>query len=281
MTGHRRAWQRTLAGVGVAPLLIMLPSAAGAQLRPLDPLDWRAVAPETRVLAAVGLGAFSDHRASLAGEEGRLLELGNYLLIWRTGRVALEAAGTAVRSLRPDRSFAPPHGDATPGDGSVRRDAGDQRISTIVRLTPEGDPLTGVLRFGTRLPTTDNRVGLERDQTDFFALLGARFVHRGLALAAETGVGINGTRETHYEQSDVLVYTAGAEYALSHAALQLAITGHADGLRGRAVRGNEELAELRVGGRIGTARWLQLQLVRGLTEFSPGTGLLLLAGIRW
>ena len=86
-------------------------------------------------------------------------------------------------------------------------------MSTSVLLTPPEWRAQAALRFGTRLPTSDNAVGLDRDRTDFFALAGGRLRGERLSVAGEAGVGIFGTRSEHHEQSDALVYSLAAEYA--------------------------------------------------------------------
>src|SRR5690606_16136964 len=152
-----------------------------------------------------GAGWFADQRASLAGVEGPLLELGRLHASVRTGRVVLSADGVLRRRLHVDDDFAEPDGGALPAVDGVLHDTGDFIVSTAVRLPPEDAPALAVRRFGTRLPTTDNRVGLERDATDFYATVGGRLDRGPLRASAELGVGIHGTRRSSYEQSDVLV----------------------------------------------------------------------------
>lgn len=263
----------------LASLAFFSASVASAQLRPLDPAEWWVWGRGWTRTAGMGVGAFTDQRASLAGVEGELLEAGNFSLAWRTGRVALEAGGTVQRFFHDERRFAAVHGGALPDADGRRHDSGDLRISTVVRLTPEDAPALAVLRFGTRLPTTDNRVGLDRDQTDFFALVGGRLERGGVEVAAETGVSINGTRDPGFEQSDVWVYVLRAERPGGAVAPLLVVTGHMDGLVGRTIRGNEDLGEVRAGLRLGGRRWVRVELVKGYTRFSPGAGVLLTAGV--
>lgn len=264
-----------LAGV----LLACAPPAA-AQLRPLDPFDWTMLEPGRTVAVRAGAGHFADQRASIAGTEGRLREWGNLAAHWRTGRVVFEAGGTLRRTFRDERRFAEPAWNArTPADGR-RGDAGDYRIASVVRLTPERLPPV-ILRFGTRLPTTDDLVGLDRDQTDFYALLGARLTSGAAALAAESGVGIHGARSPTFEQADVMLYNVVASYRLGPVEPRLVLLGQWSGPADWVVRGNEDLQELRLGARLGTRRWLEVDVVRGTAEFSPSFGVLLSAGMAW
>lgn len=261
-------------------------SPACAQLRPLDPLSWRSLQHAQTLHVSAGIGVFHDQLASRAGSSGWLFELGNFAVSWTTGRVMVEGSGTLVRRFMERRQELPRAEGVLASADAIRQDAGDFRLTTAVRLTPRNWSRVVALRFGTRLPTTDDRLGLDRDQTDFFALLGAHVPllgaapTHGAALFGEAGVSINGTRISDYEQADVLAYALGAEYRWRALAGHVLVTGQ-DDLRRRAVRGNEDLAELRAGIRIGDARWLRLSLVRGLSGFSPGGGLLIGVGARW
>jgi hypothetical protein len=98
-------------------------------------------------------------------------------------------------------------------------------------------------------------------------------------LTGETGVGINGTRIDGYDQSDVLTYALGVEVRVGPITPTAALVGHVDGTA-LEVRGNEDLSELRLGVRAGERFWFQASAIRGIAEFSPGGGLLVMAGIR-
>jgi hypothetical protein len=231
---------------------------------------------------SIRMGAGMHHRqkASLAGLEGRLIEAGETRLEWRTGRVVIEAGGTVQRIFTGHSRFAEPTGGARHVSGERLRDSGAWRIATVIGLTPPDAPALLALRFGTRLPNPDNRVGLDRDQTDFFALLGGQVRRAGLSLGGEVGLGINGTRNPDYEQSDVVLYTAVAEYRRGGLAPRLSLTGQYDGNRRAELRGNEDLSELRVGLRAGRRWWIDADLVRGLVAFSPASGILVGVGTR-
>ena len=260
-------------------LLLGVTASSAAQLRPLPPLDWQVFDDSTLVTAQFGGGILHDQRASLAGTEGRLVEIGNFAIAARSGRIAVEAAGTMVRLFDDRSTFAEPWGGPLPSNGEQRRDAGDFRLSTLVLLTRPDRPSGLVLRFGTRLPTTDNDVGLDRDRTDFFALLAGRLRLDDLELAGEAGVGINGTHDARMEQSDVLMYSATAAYRVGAITPRISLVGHLDGMSGLAIRGNEELAEVRVGARFGRRIWGEAQVVQGFQPFSPSRGVVVSAGI--
>ena len=262
-----------------AIFLCTLPAPARAQMRPLDAFDWRLLNGAGIVVGEVGGGWMRDQRASLAGTEGTLVEAGTFRAFWRTGRVVIEAGGTAQRFFREDRRFAAPDPNVAPDADGRRHDAGDYRIATAVRLTGENAPVAAVLRFGTRLPTTDNRVGLDRDATDFFATIGGRARRGRVAVQAEAGVGIFGTRDPGFEQDDLLVYALKAEYDGGPITPALTVLGQQVGAGHHEIRGNESLGEVRAGLRIGRREYLRAEAVRGYTDFSPGWGVLVSAGV--
>jgi hypothetical protein len=262
-------------------IAVSLPPAARAQLRPLDPFEWRMFDAGRTVSAQVGAGWLADQRASLAGTEGTLVEAGNFRAFWRTGRVVLEAGGTVQRLFDEASRFAPAEPDVRADDDGKRRDAGDYRVLTTVRLTNERGPVAAALRFGARLPTTDNTVGLDRDATDFFATLGGRTARGRIAVQAEAGIGIFGTRERAFEQDDLLIYAVRAEYAAGSFQPMLTVVGQQVGTAHSEIRGNESLGEVRLGVRAGGRRWLLAEVVKGYTDFSPGLGVLVSAGMDW
>jgi hypothetical protein len=252
---------------------------AAAQLRPLEPTSLRALSPDVSLTAELGASRLSGQRASLAGTEGVLTEAGNFALTWRTGRVALEIAGTAQRYFHETSAFAAADPQVVPSADGRRRDMGDLRIGTSLRLTPDSARVTGLLRFGTRLPTTDNTTGLDRDATDFFLALGAIARRGALVLGAEAGIGINGTREPRFEQDDLLLYTVRAELTRGWFTPGVTILGQMHGGEHPPIRAVEDLGEVRVGVRVGSRRWLRVEAVRGYAPFSPSGGVRVSAGV--
>jgi surfeit locus 1 family protein len=273
---------RSRAGPRAAPpplvaalLLLTCAAPVRGQLRPIDPMDWRIFDPGVMASAAVGGSVLWQQTASLAGTRGRLSELGHYAVAYRSGRIAIALGGTALLRLSDEQVWTPPAGAARPADGRTRQEPGRATAATLLRLSGEEWPVDVVVRFGSVIPTTSDESGLDRDRTDFFALLGLRYTRGALALAMENGVGINGTIIDQYPQSDVWVYSFSASYDLPAAGTPLrgvaTLIGHQDG-HSWSVRGNEDLSELRLGLDVGTSRSLQLRYVRGIREFSPRHG---------
>lgn len=257
-----------------------IPSSASAQLRPLDQADWALISGSATLSGRAGVSRLTDQRASLAGTSGTLIEAGVMTLAWRTGRVTLEASGTAQRFFREDDRFADPHPEVLPTDDGHRHDSGDYRIGTSVRLTPDGSRVTGAVRFGTRLPTTDNTTGLDRDAVDFFATVGGATALRSLALSAEAGIGIHSTRETRFEQEDVLLYSIRAELTGKTISPSIEVLGQRHGTAHAAIRGVEDLGEVRAGFRLGSRIFASVEGVFGYEDFSPASGVIVAVGLR-
>ncbi len=259
--------------------LLLGVTTATAQLRPMDPVEWHLLEVEgQRFGVSVGMGVYSDQRAPLAGTIGRLVEIGTFRGIWVRGAVAIQVSGTALRVFEDERAFAEPYGLARASAGEGRVDAGDQRVSTIIVLTPDEGDLDFAVRFGVTLPTTDNRAGPERDQTDVFATLGGRLLRGGLMFSAEVGLGVHGTRDPDHEQVDPILFAAGLRGTLDWIQWDLQAVGQHDPRGNADLRGNEDLGEVRLGVRRGERRWVRLAAVRGWETFSPGLGLLVEGG---
>lgn len=273
-----RTAPRATAPLVFALLLFARSEDAAAQLRPLDPLDWRIFAPGVELIAGAGAGVLWDQPAPLAGTRGRLIEIGSYSLGLRSARIAILLGGTAVWRLTEQDTIGAPVPEVGDDDG-VRQDAGAAWASTAFRFSPDDWPADLVLRFGATIPTTSDESGLDRDRTDFFALLSARYRYRALTLTAENGVGINGTLLHDLPQSDVWTFAFGAALQLEHVKVAADLVGRQDG-HSYVIRGNEDLRELRAGVDIGRARWLSVRYIHGLAEeAAPAHGLRIAAGL--
>ncbi len=267
-----------LPGVLLAFLAPARPLAA--QLRPLDPMDWRAFDPGTRVLAQLGGSVFLHQRASIGQVEGRLLEAPGAILSWTTGdegRVALRAIIHPLRILRVDSAFGAPLPN-TDQLASPIHDAGDNALETVLRLAPARASAGSLLavRWGVRLSTHNERKGMDRHKTDFYATLGGRMVRGGLVLGGAGGLGVYGTQAPGYDKALPFLYDASLRWQGRLLEPSLALVGQA---APRQIRGNEDLAELRAGLRIGRARFLEATTVRGIARYGPRWGLSLFGGI--
>ena len=259
---------------------LLAASPVAGQLRPLEPVDWAMFRGTNSVSFRFGASRLDDQRASLAGTRGVLWEAGNFSVAWRTGRVMLEAGGTAQRFFDEKDRFSQPYAGVTTEVDGTRHDSGDYRVSTAIRLTSPGSPVISSLRFGTRLPTTDNTTGLDRDAIDFFALVGAARSFSRLLLAAEGGVGIHSSRDPAFEQDDLILYSASAELEGFRIVPSIAVHGQQHGRGHDELRGLEDLGELRAGLKAGNRTWARIELVLGYETFSPASGVVVSMGIR-
>jgi surfeit locus 1 family protein len=276
---HRRPTRRIATSTVPLMALIAFPASGTAQLRPLEPLEWRVFDDNVQLIADAGIGVLWGQPAPLAGTRGTLIELGNYSLTVRSARIAVQLGGAALWRLTEHDTLRAPAATVEPSDG-VRQDAGGAFASTAIRFSPDHWPADLVLRFGATVPTTSDESGLDRDRTDFFALIGARYRRGDLSLMAENGVGINGTIMPDLPQSDVWTYAFGAAYGSSSLRLAADFVGRQDG-HAYVIRGNEDIRELRAGFDIGSARWLRVRYVRGFDDdASPAHGLRISGGIR-
>jgi hypothetical protein len=264
----------------LAVAMILAPRPANSQLRPLDPLDWSLLEVPGGTFV-VGAGVHGGQRASLAGTKGTLVEVGSFISTWSYERVAVRLAGTLLRLFDDHSVFTEPFAGTRPPNGRNRKDAGDFRLSTIVQLARADAPYQVAIRFGVRLPTTDNREGLDRDRTDFFSTLAARTRRGAWDLVAEVGMGINGTREVNNEQVDPLLLLAEVRYDAGWIDPFLILTAQHDTRANRDRRGTEDLGEGRLGVRIGHKRWITLTAIRGWTPFSPDFGVTASFGTRF
>ena len=187
----------------------------------------------------------------------------------------------ALRVFSDDSVYAPPIADARPSTGKRRVDTGEHRLGAIVRLTPPSSRADLVLRFGTRLPTTDNVQGLGRDQTDFFGSFGGRARWGAIEVAGEAGIAILSTRLSRPEQVDALLYAARMGWWQDRFRLWVGAVGHHDTRRAAELRGLEDLAEARLVGELGDQRRIRITLVRGLTRESVDLGVVVEGGVRF
>lgn len=258
----------------------LLPCAAAAQLRPIEPIPWDALAAQGPLLR-VGVAHHAGARATLAGTQGTLTELGIYTGTWTLGRVAVEIGGVVTRRFSDDSVYAAPVADARAPNGERRMDTGEHRFATTILLTRPTSAVDVVMRFGTRLPTTDNVQGLGRDQTDFFGGFGGRVRKGPVEAAGEAGIGILSTRLTRPEQVDVLLYGARIGWGRERARFWLETAGQHDTRRAAELRGLEDLSEARLVGEVGADRRLRVTVLRGLTESSADFGIVLEGSLRF
>ncbi|HKY99107.1 MAG TPA: hypothetical protein VJL35_14720, partial [Gemmatimonadaceae bacterium] len=75
------------------------------------------------------------------------------------------------------------------------------------------------------------------------------------------------------------LYSLRAEYSIRGISPSIAMIGQMHGTGHSAIRGVENLGELRAGLRAGRRAWLRAEYVRGYETFSPSHGFILTAGL--
>lgn len=260
--------------------VLAAPTGTPAQLRPLEPYPWEAIVGAGGWDARVGVSLLEAERASPAGVEGRLWEIGTFSATHDFGPVALRLSGTLHRIFEERERFAEPIDGTAPSDDGRRTDVGDVRVETLVSLVRDGTA-EGALRLGVRLPTTDNRVGMERDRTDFWATLAGGWSTGRLRLEGEAGVAIVGTRDPRREQADPLVGSLRARWLGGAVEPRLAFVWQVDTRNGPDFRGVEDVRELRAGVRVGHTWPLEVEATAGTGDFDPDWGLSVSLGRVW
>jgi hypothetical protein len=257
-----------------------VPLRAAAQLRPLDPTDWRAFEPDRVVTVELGGDGLLHQPAPIAGMTGPLIEAPAAFITWNTGRIVLRAVVHPLRLFRQDEVWTAP----IPGTTELTRgwavDAGDNLLETLVRLTSaasaQGDGPLLALRYGVRLPTHNDRRGIDRHKTDFYALLGGRVARGGLSVGAEGGIGVFGSRQPGVDKVLPFAYALNVRWHRGPVEPSLALTGQT---LPDPPRGNPDLSELRFAVRVGRTRWLEATYLRGLVAMSPSSGFMIMAGV--
>lgn len=278
---------RTAPCISVIVMLLLSPPVnpdpVVAQMRPLDPIDWAGF-DEQRGSVSIGGTVLSGQRAAFLGTEGRLVEVGAVEFAFRVDRLLLHVAASPYRRFTGSDRFDEPEVGVEPGAGT-RVDAGTVVASTTVPLGGDGArrgrTQQFALRFGVRLPTTDDVVGLERDETDAFATVGTRRVIGAWDLAGEVGFGIFGVRSPDGGQTDPILYAASIRRTGALLRPYAEWTGHHDTRANGAPRGNENLSEVRLGVELGTRWWVDAHAIAGLSTFSPEVGGRLRVGLRF
>lgn len=248
-----------------AILVLLTAAPAAAQLRPLAPADWHADGHSV----ACGAGYYRDIGVGILGARGALRSLGDCAAVLDLGGARVRLYGEAWRTFETDTVLADPP-NSVRDLGPVRSDWGELVLETQLPVRFRGTPWRAGLRFGVRLPVSNDHIGLERDKTDLHIMAMGGFASGRWTGHAEAGVGIHGTRVNWREQQDVLSYSVGAGYRVSDGvAFHVGAVGH---VNDRTERGNENQGEVRAALRWGRTYWTRLEVVAGYTEFSPRWG---------
>ena len=255
--------------------LVLLPSAAAAQQRPLITED-----PETigagRMLLETGLDYGRDVDYPVSGLTGNLLRvplLGVSIGISSIAELQFDGGfynRLAITDRRPAplASLVTATGDSTSG-------VEDVVVATKVRLLSEreGRPSFGV-RFATKLPTASNESGLGLDTTDFTASLLLGKTVRSVRTVVNGGFGILGDPVVGNRQSDVITYGVSLARALTQAAEIVGdVNGRYDTRGDEPDRPSTTRSVVQLGARYTVGGWRgDAAVIVGLTTPDPSIG---------
>lgn len=201
-----------------AAALVMLPSVASAQQRPLVTEDPEVVGPG-QVLLELGFDQLWEQRYPASGLQGTLLRAPTFGVSVGLGIAEIQIDGAAFQRLQIKERFDAPLDDLLDFTGDRTSSIDDFTVGTKIRLMTEspGRPALGI-RFATKLPNASNEKGLGLDTTDFYASVLLAKTVQSLRIVGNAGVGILGDAVSGNQQNDVLTYGLSVARALTQAA---------------------------------------------------------------
>jgi hypothetical protein len=265
--------RQSLALLGIS-LMLSAAAPASAQQRPLLTEDVEII-PPGKVRLQFGFEFLQRQLFALSGLRGDFSRLGvvgvNFGL---APNVQVEVRGTIQNYLSIDR-MGPSAVPLRLRAANTTNDIGDFSFFTKVLLRRESRRLPAVgLRFGVELPNSDQSRGIGVNQTNYFGtMLLGKHVGR-LNLFGHLGLGILSVPLERFAQNDVLLYGVAGIYPVNDRLNVVGeVSGRSDTRRGAAPLGTESLGQARFGIQllVGGLRW-DVAGVRGLTDFSPRTG---------
>ena len=195
--------------------LVLLPSVAAAQQRPLVTEDPEVVGPG-QVLLELGFDQLWEQRYPASGLQGTLLRAPTFGVSIGLGIAEIQIDGAAFQRLQVKERFDAPLDDLLDFTGDSTSSIDDFTVGTKIRLMTEspGRPALGI-RFATKLPNASNEKGLGRDTTDFYASVLLAKTVQSLRIVGNAGVGILGNPVSGNQQNDVLTYGLSVARALT------------------------------------------------------------------
>lgn len=199
----------------VLAVLVMLPSMAAAQQRPLVTEDPEVVGPG-QVLLEAGFDQLVSQRYPASGLRGTLLRFPTLGVSIGVGIAEIQIDGAAFQRLQILERFDAPMAGVLEFTGDRTTSVDDFTVGTKIRLMTEGPgrPAMGV-RFATKLPMARNERGLGLDTTDFYASFLLAKTVQSLRIVGNGGVGILGDVTRADRQHDVLTYGLSVARALT------------------------------------------------------------------
>lgn len=259
----------------VAALLVLVPTPAAAQQRPLVTED-----PETigagRMLVEAGFDYMRDVDYPASGLKGHLRRfplIGISLGIGDVGEIQMDGGLYNQLSITERRDAPLAHMLVVPGETTW--DVEDLVVGTKVRLVSEGVSRPSIaLRSATKLPMASNEEGLGLDTMDFYSSLLVAKTVQSVRLVGNIGLGILGDPTRGDRQNDVLTYGVSFARAISQNGEVVGeINGRKDTRLDDPPPGTESRSMLRLGARYTVGTWrADAALLFGLLAADPGFG---------
>lgn len=201
-----------------AALIVLLPSAAAAQQRPLVTEDPEVVGPG-QVLLELGFDQLWEQRYPVSGLQGTLLRAPTFGVSVGLGIAEVQIDGALYQRLQIKDRFDAPLAALLDVTGDETSSIDDFTIATKIRFMSEGvgRPAVGV-RLATKLPNASNERGLGRDTTDFHASLLFAKTIQSMRVVGNAGLGILGDATDGSRQNDVMTYGISLARALTQGA---------------------------------------------------------------
>jgi len=261
---------------------LTLACTASAQQRPLltEDID---ITPAGSISISAGTDFLQNAKFPLSGLTGDLTRVGEIRI--RTGyasNVEVQMDGVIQEFLAIDsRSAAPP----IPLDiaGNSTNDFGDITTSVKIKLKNETRNLPAFgLKFGFKMPNSNEKKGIGTNQTDIFTKFIAQKTFgktKGgsskFKIFGNLGLGIMTAPLEQFSQNDVLLYGLAGVFSVNDRInLVSEVNGRVSTQGGEAPLGTESQGQFRVGTQI-KASGLQFDTaaIFGLTKFSPRSGI--------
>ena len=260
-----------------AAALVLLPSVAAAQQRPLVTEDPEVVGAGL-VLLEGGLDYGRDVLYPASGLQGNLIRLPTLGVSFGISSIAeLQLDGGIYNRLAiKHRDVGPaPLANQLDVSGDSTSDVEDLVIATKIRLLTETPSRPAfALRFATKLPNASNESGLGLDTTDFHAQALIGKTVQSIRFVGNVGLGILGDPTEGANQNDVLDYGFSVARAVREGIEVVGeVNGRVSTRSGTAPAGTESRSIVRVGGRItrGTVR-IDAAGLFGITSRDPSIG---------
>lgn len=202
--------------------LLLAPSVLQSQHRRNAPiLEPGSLRPDEMVVA-VGGAYRQEARFPLSGLAGTLYDVGQLEVAYGIGDDALIRVGCDLLRVLQIDGRGQSHVDLSSdvADGTTL-DYGDFRISTMLRVTGDGQGFSSGVGFSVELPNSDEQKGIGLNTTNFVGRMYGSYREGGLRAVASAGIAILEAPLENFVQNDLLAVAADLTYGPTDAPFRL------------------------------------------------------------